>query len=120
MKSITFLALAGAFFLSNQTHAAIQAAAPPPQLQPMPATIKSGETLTFESQFNHEAYKIDIYIPKGTPPPEGYPALYVLDGDMVFATFADAVRNKSKLKEIEPVVVIGISGADGPKGGNRT
>ncbi len=69
------------------------------------------------SQFSHEAYRIDIYIPKGTPPPGGYPALYVLDGDIVFATFADAVRNKSKAKEIEPAVVVGISGADGPKGG---
>ncbi len=120
MKSITFLALAGAFLLSNQIHAAIHSSAPPPQQRPTPVTVESSRTMTFVSRFNHEAYKVDIYIPKGAPPPGGYPALYVLDGDTVFATFAEAVRNKSKVKEIEPVVVIGISGADGPKGGNRT
>ncbi len=120
MKSMTFLALAGAFLLSNQIHAAIHSSAPPPQQRPTPVTVESSRTMTFVSRFNHEAYKVDIYIPKGAPPPGGYPALYVLDGDTVFATFAEAVRNKSKVKEIEPVVVIGISGADGPKGGDRT
>lgn len=120
MKSITWLTLAGAFLLSHQVTAASQTAAPDHQQQFSPTTVRFSETLTFVSQFNHEAYKIDIYIPKQTPPPGGFPALYVLDGDMVFGTFAEAMRNKSKLKEIEPAVVVGISGADAPNGANRT
>ncbi len=118
MKAITLLALAGAFFLSHQVHAAVQTPTPPAQQQLIPTAVRSSEALTFVSQFNHEAYRVDIYIPRGTPPPEGYPALYVRDGDIIFSTFADAIRNKSKSREIELAVVVGISGADSPNGAN--
>jgi predicted alpha/beta superfamily hydrolase len=40
-----------------------------------------------------DRYEIFVSIPSGTPPPaDGYPVLYVLDGNTIFASFAEARR----------------------------
>ena len=40
-----------------------------------------------------DPYEIFVSIPSGTPPPpDGYPVLYVLDGNTIFASFAEARR----------------------------
>ncbi|MFT4112613.1 alpha/beta hydrolase [Silvibacterium sp.] len=87
---------------------------------PAQATVPSSRTYTYVSAFNHERYGVDIFIPRGTPPPGGYPALYLLDGNVLFATFADAMHNKSNAGEVEPAVIVGIRSTDTPDGGDRT
>jgi predicted alpha/beta superfamily hydrolase len=53
-----------------------------PESQTWELTSKEGET-----------YEIFVSRPAGTPPPkEGYPVLYVLDGNTIFASFAEARR----------------------------
>lgn len=40
-----------------------------------------------------DRYQIFVSVPSGTPPPaDGYPVLYVLDGNTIFASFAEARR----------------------------
>jgi predicted alpha/beta superfamily hydrolase len=39
-----------------------------------------------------EPYRIFLYTPPAEPPAEGWPTLYLLDGNAVFATAVDAVR----------------------------
>lgn len=63
------------------------------------ATAQSGyvvpETETWElAAEGSEPYQIFVSRPKGSPPDEGYPVLYVLDGNAYFASFAEARRNE--------------------------
>lgn len=54
-------------------------------------------------------YRILIASPTDEPPAEGYAAVYVLDGDALFATLAEAVKLQTrKPKGYEPIIVIGI------------
>lgn len=52
------------------------------------------ETETWElASREGDQYEIFVSMPSGTPPPpDGYPVLYVLDGNSVFASFAEARR----------------------------
>lgn len=84
------------------------------------ATIDDTRSFDFVSTFNHESYRIKILIPRGTPPAGGYPALYVLDGNVLFSTFAAAVRNESQAKERTAAVVVGIESGPGDNAADRT
>lgn len=54
-------------------------------------------------------YRIMAAVPQGPPPECGYPVIYALDGDAVFATFAEAVRLQTrKPRGYEPAIVVGI------------
>ncbi|CAM3432403.1 alpha/beta hydrolase [Marinicrinis lubricantis] len=60
---------------------------------------------------NHRqlAYRIMIALPHDSPPREGYPVIYALDGDAVFDTFAQAARVQTRKPHgYDPVVMIGI------------
>ncbi|MFD2705908.1 alpha/beta hydrolase [Salibacterium lacus] len=57
------------------------------------------------------SYKLYIYSPSEPAPSEGYPVLYVLDGNAFFQTVSDAVRMQSRRPEVTGVhasVVVGI------------
>ncbi len=84
------------------------------------ATIDATQTFDFISRFNGEAYRVDVYIPRGEAPKDGYPALYVLDGNVLFGTFAAAARNRSQAGELEKAVIIGIASGDGDHSADRT
>ncbi|WP_458121429.1 alpha/beta hydrolase [Paenibacillus sp. Z6-24] len=56
-------------------------------------------------------YKIMIYTPAGAPPSGGYPVIYLLDGNSVFATMVDALRMQSRRPDktgVIPAVIVGI------------
>lgn len=62
-----------------------------------------------------EDYRILVYRPEGTPPPEGWPAIYTLDADRTFATMAEFVRSQGRNPEatgVLPMVVVGIEAAN--------
>lgn len=84
------------------------------------ATIDSTQEFDFTSKLNHEGYRVKVFIPSGKPPSQGFPALYLLDGNVLFGTFAGAMRNESQAGEIEPAVIIGIESASGVNGADRT
>lgn len=62
-------------------------------VDPTPSGYVLPETETWELEAEgSEPYQIFVSRPKGPPPTEGYPVLYVLDGNSIFASFAEARR----------------------------
>lgn len=84
-----------------------------------PATIGSTRQFDIPLAGNGEAYRIQIFIPGTVPPPGGFPVLYVLDGNVLFGTYAGAVRTKALAREIEPAVVVGIGSGEGEHRADR-
>ena len=64
------------------------------------------------------AYRIQVSLPLQPAPAEGFPVLYVLDGNSVFGTVTDMVRVQSRFPQdtgIPPAIVVGIGyPIDGP------
>lgn len=61
---------------------------------------------------NGTTYRVSIWLPPGAPPPGGFPAIYVLDANALFATFVDAVRRSSRRPDATGIVstaVVGIA-----------
>ena len=63
----------------------------------------------FISGVNGRAYRVRIATPYGPPPEDGYPVVYVLDGDGYFGSFADAARLRAAAgMELPHAVVVGV------------
>jgi predicted alpha/beta superfamily hydrolase len=82
-----------------------------PEAFPAQVSIPKTRRLEVVSKVNGHRYAISIALPFERPPPEGYGVLYVLDGDMYFASAAEAVRGPDKAPA---VVVVGIGYPDDP------
>lgn len=63
-------------------------------------------------------YLISISLPQAAAPVDGYPAIFVLDGESSFSTVADAARNQEIL--YGPVVVVGIGYPNDEEAAHRT
>ena len=83
------LALAAPATVHAQTQAQgpTQGAGPP---WPAEVSVPSSRRVKFTSAVNGESYTLFVRVPATPPPPGGYPVLYVLDGDFLFGTAADA------------------------------
>lgn len=68
------------------------------------------ETEVFDMKAKHGLdYRIYVSGPEGEAPEGGYPVLYVLDGNAVFAGFAEARRIHSLYKSgIDKMIVVGV------------
>jgi predicted alpha/beta superfamily hydrolase len=56
-------------------------------------------------------YHIFISTPMQSPPPDGFPVIYLLDANAVFGTMTEAIRAQSRFPErtgVEPAIVVGI------------
>ncbi|APT44673.1 alpha/beta hydrolase [Bacillus safensis] len=56
-------------------------------------------------------YRLFIYQPDGPIPSEGFPVIYALDGNAIFATMVEALRLQSSIPEktgVTPAVIVGI------------
>jgi predicted alpha/beta superfamily hydrolase len=56
-------------------------------------------------------YHIFISVPMQSPPPTGFPVIYVLDANSVFGTMTEAIRAQSRFPErtgVDPAIVVGI------------
>jgi predicted alpha/beta superfamily hydrolase len=74
-----------------------------------PVEIVLARQFDFKSTINGRVYRVKIAVPASTPPSGGFPTIYVLDGDAFFSSFAEAVRRRSEVRELEPAVVVGIT-----------
>lgn len=70
----------------------------------LPVTVPGAEA--FDVQTGSGAYRVFVYRPAEPPPPAGYAALYVVDGNATFALAAMAANLQAR--SIGPLVVIGI------------
>lgn len=95
----------------------VAAVAPPPaiaQTTEAGSTAATGyivpETEVFDMTAKHgHTYRIYVSRPDGDAPEGGYPVLYVLDGNAVFAGFAEARRIHSLYNSgIDKMIVVGI------------
>lgn len=68
------------------------------------------ETEVWDMQAAHgETYRIYVSRPDGEAPEQGYPVLYVLDGNAMFAGFAEARRIQGIYDQgLEDMIVVGI------------
>lgn len=80
--------------------------------------IAGTRVLTIDANDDAGNYRILIAEPDGPPPPQGFPAIYALDGASVFGTFVDAVRMRGRRPDatgVAPSVIVGVEHA-GPAG----
>lgn len=87
---------------------------------PSEATIENTRSFDLVSTFNGESYRVKILIPRDKAPTDGYPVLYMVDGNLVFGTFAGAAWNEGKASDLTAAVVVGIESGPGKDGGDRT
>lgn len=78
---------------------------------PAEVSIPNTRQFDFVSKVNGRRYSISVALPFEPPPSNGYGVLYVLDGNVYFASAAEAVRNPDKAPG---VVVVGIGYPDDP------
>ena len=119
MKSFVGVAMAGALCFCGASPAfdvSMQAA----PVKPMAAKPGSSTSFDFVSKFNDEAYHVEVYVPKDEAADHGHPVLYLLDGNVLFGTFAAAEKNRSQAGEIESAVIVGIESGTGTKEADRT
>ncbi|NTG47854.1 alpha/beta hydrolase [Agrobacterium rhizogenes] len=57
-----------------------------------PVTIADASFADLSSGNANEPYRIFLYRPAKTPPPEGWPVLYLTDGNACFSTTVDALK----------------------------
>lgn len=76
------------------------------------ATLPGTQVRRLRASANGHDYRISIWLPPGDPPAGGFPAIYVLDANALFATFVEGVRRSSRRPDatgIVPTAVIGIA-----------
>ena len=73
--------------------------------------LSSARMFELSSAITHRTYKIYVSTPPKLAPSEGYPVLYVLDGDAVFPT-AEAQARLSATCGGSPIVVVGVAYPD--------
>lgn len=76
------------------------------------AAVPMTRQVDFASTVNGRRYRIQLAMPGSPPPKQGFPVLYVLDGDGYFGTYAAAVRLRAMAHEISPAIVVGIGYPD--------
>jgi predicted alpha/beta superfamily hydrolase len=68
----------------------------------------STTTIDFTARGNARTYRLIVTVPHAPPPPQGYPVLVVLDGNVCQPIFAAAVTCLALGGEIDPPLVVGI------------
>ncbi|CAD5107769.1 alpha/beta hydrolase [Zestomonas carbonaria] len=76
-----------------------------------PAVLPHGQQRELASRHTGRSYRIYLSTPTVEPPADGYPVIYVLDGNAMFPALALAARGQEKRAEvtgISPALIVGI------------
>ena len=76
-----------------------------------PVTVPAAQQRDLQSARTGHGYRIFMAVPALAPPPEGYPVLYVLDGNAAFPVAAFLARSAASRQEVtghSPPLVVGI------------
>ncbi len=76
-----------------------------------PVTIPNSRMLDIDAAGSGKTFRLMIWEPRTPAPPEGYPVIYLLDGNAVFGTAVNIVDFRSRAPRttgIEPAVIVGI------------
>ncbi len=77
-----------------------------------PVVLPDTQARLIRARSNGSSYSISLWVPPTTPPPEGFPVVYVLDANALFGTFVDAIRRSGRRPDatgIRPAIVVGIA-----------
>lgn len=81
---------------------------PPPAVAPQPPRYTMPSTHMFDvTSDGGETYRIFVSYPDGEPPEDGFPVLYVLDGNAMFASFAET-RRMMEYGGTKKMIVVGV------------
>lgn len=107
---VRWLALAGCFFAAVFVSANLQAAGS--GLQNLPGQtvqIPNSRQWDMKSAATRRTYRVFVAWPlAGKPPKQGYPVVYVLDGNSMFATVVEQARREALIGELKAAVIVGI------------
>lgn len=76
-----------------------------------PFSLPRSQARTVHSASDGQEYRIFVAWPDGTPPPGGFPVVYLLDANAMFGTLVEAIRMRAARPEMTGVsqaVVVGI------------
>jgi uncharacterized protein len=62
----------------------------------------------FQSAINGRDYRLFVSIPDGPAPEDGFPVIYLLDGNGTFGIASDSQGMRQMIKELPPAIVVGI------------
>jgi len=88
--------------------ALLVAVALPATGQGAPVMMPRATQYDLTSKVNGETYRVMVAVPPGYESDKAYPALYVLEGNVYFATAADAMTRQAIYRNTSPAIVIGI------------
>ena len=74
----------------------------------VPFVTATGRTFDVTASGNSRAYRVFVDTPETPPPPEGFPVMVILDGNLHFALAAGLQRSLVMAGEVRPAVVVGI------------
>lgn len=80
-----------------------------------PVTLADTQARELHATANGSRYRISLWIPPGEPPTGGWPVIYVLDANALFATFVEALQRGSYRPQatgIETAAVVGVAHAE--------
>jgi predicted alpha/beta superfamily hydrolase len=73
-----------------------------------PVELQGSTFFDFVSRLNNRTYRLFVRIPEGVPPANGFPVLYLFDGNLNFSMAAEVARGLSLAGEVHPAIVVGI------------
>jgi predicted alpha/beta superfamily hydrolase len=82
----------------------------PQQAVPAPLVLAGAQAIDIAAR-NGATYRIMVAVPEGAPPPGGFPVLFHLDGNAVFASMVEALRiqgARGAATGVAPGVIVGI------------
>lgn len=100
--------LAGVLLACSVTMAGGQERPAPPMRAGTPVTIPRASQYDMTSKINGQDYRIMVAVPYNYDAGQTYPALYVLEANVYFATAADAMTRQSQFRNTTPALVIGV------------
>ncbi|WP_168121309.1 alpha/beta hydrolase-fold protein [Paenibacillus sp. HB172176] len=74
-------------------------------------TMPNTEQFLLQAPGREKPYRIYVAKPLQAAPPEGFPVIYLLDANAVFATAVEAMRVQSRVTEktgVHPAIIVGI------------
>lgn len=105
--SVIALALAAGLGLACPRSGFAQSLTPPPA-PGREVAIPFSSQWDLKSKISGVDYRIFVAEPVGPPPKEGFPVIYVLDGNGYFGTAVEAERIQELGGQIKPALVVGI------------
>lgn len=73
-----------------------------------PACLAFSHRHELFSQKIGEVFQIDVALPPAAPPPEGYPVVYLMDGNSIFGTATETIRLLTPTGELPPMLLVGV------------